>query len=98
VAKEPSHAAVLPPGAVPDFEAEAFKSLRAIFIAQKSFFAERDRYATSFDQIGFAPDEWCEDGARLRITEKPTEFKKVGCHFVYEVEILGEGVQMQFRA
>jgi hypothetical protein len=94
VAKEPVHSAKT----AKDCEAEAFQNLKAMFIAQKSYFAERDRYSASLDQIGFAPDEWCEDGARLRIKEKSTEFKKVGCHFIYELETLGEGVQMQFRA
>ena len=79
-------------------EAEAFQGLKSVFIAEKSYFAEKDTYSNSFDQIGFAPAEWCEDGARLRIKEKSTAFKKVGCHFVYELETLGEGVQMQFRA
>ena len=102
VAKEPVHSAVVPAGAAPmsakDCEAEAFQHLKAMFVAQKSFFAEKDRYSASLDQIGFAPSDWCEDGARLHIKEKATEFKKVGCHFIYEMETLGEGVQMQFRA
>ena len=79
-------------------EAEAFQGLKSLFTAEKSYFAEKDTYSNSLDQIGFAPAEWCEDGARLRIKEKSTAFKKVGCHFVYELETLGEGVQMQFRA
>ena len=79
-------------------EAEAFQGLKALYVSEKAYFAEKDRYSPSLDQIGFAPSEWCEDGARLRIKEKSTEFKKVGCHFVYELETLGEGPQMQFRA
>lgn len=77
-------------------EEEAFKNLKALFTAQKSYFAERDRYTTDLDQVGFLPDEWCEDGARLKIKEKSTSVKKVGCHFIYEVETLDSS--MQFRA
>jgi hypothetical protein len=86
---------VRPPEAM---EAEAFKNLKALFASQKAYYSQTDRYTTNLDQLGFAPDEWCEDGARLRIKETPTAFRKVGCHFVYEVETMGTQPQMQFRA
>ncbi len=79
-------------------ETEAFQNLKSLFVCQKAFFAERDKYSTSLDQLGFAPSDWCEDGARLRIKDTPSEFKKLGCHFVYEVETMGTGPAMQFRA
>ncbi len=94
-AKEPTPDPAI---ALKALEAEAFKNLKSLFIAQKSYFAERDLYTTNLNMIGFEPDEWCEDAARLRIKEKPTEFKKVGCHFIYEVETLGTAPQIQFRA
>ncbi len=78
-------------------QAEAFTGLKSLYTSEKAYFAERDRYTTNLTQIGFEPDGWCEDGARLRIKAQPTDFRKVGCHFTYEVETLGEGPQGQFR-
>jgi hypothetical protein len=86
------------PAALEALQAEAFKNLQALVAALRAYYAERDAYTTDLDRLGFAPDEWCEDGARLRIEEKPTAFKKIGCHFTYEVETLGVAPQMQFRA
>ena len=78
-------------------EVEAFANLKSLFTAQRAYFAEKDAFSTNLDQVGFQPDEWCEDGARLRITEQPSALKKVGCHFVYEVETTGTGGAMQVR-
>ena len=84
------------PAAASAMEKEAFANLKALYVAQKAYFAERDRYSTDLDAIGFAPDEWCQDGARLTIKEKPSAAKKIGCHFVYEVETMDRS--RQFRA
>ena len=77
--------------ALKKLQAEAFAGLKAIFVCQKSFFAERDKYTANFDEMGFAPDPWCEDGARLKIKETDTPHKKIGCHFIYEIETLSKG-------
>ncbi|MBS1149100.1 MAG: hypothetical protein H6Q89_798 [Myxococcaceae bacterium] len=87
-----------PAAVLKQLEAEAFLNLKGLYVAQKAYFAEKDRFTTNLDEVGFAPDEWCEDGARLRIKEKPTAFRKIGCHFIYEVETLGAAPQMEFRA
>ena len=82
---EPDDAAV-----IKALEVEAFAGLRAIFVSQKAFYAAKDRYTANFDEAGFVPDPWCEDGARLKIKEEETPFKKIGCHFIYELELLGK--------
>ena len=98
LAQKPAPGQPDPAAALKAMEQEAFKNLKGLYTAQKSYFAERDRYSTDLDQVGFLPEEWCEDGARLKIKEKSTSVKKVGCHFIYEVETLGTDASMQFRA
>ena len=77
---------------------EALKHLRAIFTAEKSFFAEKDLYSENFASVGFEPDPWCPDGARKSIAV-PTEANRArGCHFIYEVRVTGNAPMETFTA
>jgi hypothetical protein len=87
-----------PRGAI-TFEAlaqEASVNLKSLFTAEKSFMAEKDSYSARPDEIGFVPATWCPDGARLSIPAPSAENQARGCHFLYEIELRGAGMQSQF--
>ncbi len=69
--------------------AEAQAGTRALWTAEASYFAERDRFTSDLAAAGFTPDPWCPDGARLRHTEQALPGEGVGCHFLYGVIIDG---------
>jgi hypothetical protein len=77
-------------------EQEAFAHLRALFVAERAYFAERDSYSAEMRVIGFDPDPWCPDGARRSIQVTAAKNEAVGCHFVYMVELEGSGSTGQF--
>ena len=79
-----------------EIEQEALTQLRAIFTAEKAYYAERDQYTDDLRAIGFEPGGWCPDGARLRIPKPASAKEVVGCHFVYRVELNGSGPTAQF--
>ncbi len=69
--------------------AEAQAGTRALWTAEASYFAERDRYTDNLPAAGFAPDVWCPDGARTRHGERALPGEAVGCHFLFGVIIEG---------
>jgi hypothetical protein len=77
-------------------EQEAFAHLRALFVAERAYFAERDSYSAEMRAVGFDPDPWCPDGARRSIQAKAAKNEAVGCHFVYSVDLEGSGSTGQF--
>jgi hypothetical protein len=77
-------------------EQEAFGHLRALFVAERAYFAEHYRYSAETGIMGFDPDPWCPDGARRSIQLKAAKNEAVGCHFVYSVELEGSGATGQF--
>lgn len=80
-----------------EIEEEALQHLRALYTAEKAYYAERDQYSADLRAIGFEPNGWCPDGARLQISQgaaSPNEV--IGCHFIYRVELNGTGPQGQF--
>jgi len=79
-----------------EIEQEALTQLRAIYTAEKAYFAERAQYTDDFRAIGFQPSGWCPDGARLRIPKPTSANEAVGCHFVYRLELDGSGPKGQF--
>ena len=83
---EASRTESAPPGAL---LAEAQAGTRALWTAEASYYAERDRFTSDLAATGFTPDRWCPDGARLRHTEQPLPGEVVGCHFLYGVMIEG---------
>jgi hypothetical protein len=78
-----------------EIEKEALEQLRGLYTAEKSYYAEKDQYSADLRAIGFEPNAWCPDGARLLIQNVgPNE--AVGCHFTYRVELDETGPQAQF--
>jgi hypothetical protein len=73
-------------------EDEARRHLRAIWTAEKAYFGERNGYSEQVRQIGFEPDAWCADGARLAVTSPPADPRQaLGCHFIYELAVDAAG-------
>jgi hypothetical protein len=68
-------------------EHEALAGLKGIFVAEKSFYAEKDRWGTRFDEMGWVPDPVCPDAARAQIQVREEPSVAVGCHFSYSVEL-----------
>ncbi len=79
-----------------EIEQEALQHLRAIYTAEKAYYAEKDKYSADLKAIGFEPNDWCPDGARLRIPKPASASEAVGCHFVYRVELSGSAPNDQF--
>ena len=77
-------------------EQEAFRHLRALFVAERAYFAEHDSYSAEMRFVGFDPDPWCPDGARRSIQVEAAKNEAVGCHFVYSVDLEGTGSTGQF--
>jgi len=72
-------------------EQEALRQLRALFVAEMAYFAEKDTYSDEMRAIGFEPDPWCPDGARRQIKKSGAKNEAIGCHFIYSVELDGSG-------
>ncbi len=72
-------------------ENEALRHLRAIKTAEMSYFGERMTYSAVARQIGFEPDKWCADGARLKVTAPADPRQALGCHFLYELSVNDKG-------
>jgi hypothetical protein len=104
--EKPPRPAVAPPSQgskqLPEAEAELVKErltgLRGLRAAELSYFAERDAYAAEFPVIGFKPDAWCPDGARLRQTAQASQGEAAGCHYLYGVFLEGKGPEGSFTA
>jgi hypothetical protein len=74
-------------------EVEAQVNLKALFVAEKSFFQEMDRYSPDFQAIGFAP-EGCRDGTRPAV---PDGTWIAGCRFIYRVQVKGTCPDCRFE-
>ena len=70
-----------------ELEHEAMTQLKSIYVSEKAYFAEYDRWGIDFVQIGFVPDALCPDGARQKIKVREGPSVAVGCHFSYSVEL-----------
>ena len=79
-----------------EIEEEALTHLRALYTAEKAYYAERAQYSDDLRAVGFDPNGWCPHGARLHIPKPNSANEVVGCHFVYRVEINGSGPNGQF--
>jgi hypothetical protein len=64
---------------------EALWTLKVVQVAQASYFQERDRYSTSFAQIGAMPSG-CLDGTRAPV---PDASWIGGCRFIYKITLNG---------
>ena len=84
------------PGGIPDpsfkaLEAERVNGMKGLWIAQKNYFSAQDHFTMNARESGMSVSDWCEDGARLRITIKPQENEMMGCHFIYGLKLHGSG-------
>lgn len=70
-------------------EAEAKTNLKSIFTGEKAFFGEKDRYSTSFQDLGFQPVPR-SDGTQLPV---PSPEWRAGGRFIYSVELRGAEFQ-----
>ena len=73
-------------------ESEAKTTLKGLFVAEKSYFGERDRYTADYAQLGWEPAA-CPDGTRPGV---PSKGWIAGCNFIYRVEIQGQGQKATF--
>jgi hypothetical protein len=66
-------------------EREGLLGVRGLYLAERSYYAEKDRYSSNLAMVGFAPDS-CTDGTR----PTPQEAGQVaGCRFLYRVTVTG---------
>jgi hypothetical protein len=72
---------------------EAAQHLRALFVAQKAHFQEKDRYDADLSAVGFRAES-CLDGTRADGQPPPG----AGCHFHYAVEVQGTAPEQTFTA
>ncbi|MHB8877085.1 MAG: hypothetical protein ACYC8T_25600, partial [Myxococcaceae bacterium] len=70
-----------------EMESEAGRNLRALYTAQKAYFAERDTYQQDLRATGFVP-EACPNGSR---PGTPSDDWLPGCNFIYRVELAADG-------
>jgi hypothetical protein len=67
-------------------ECEGIQNVKAIFIAERSFLQEKDRYSSNLAEVGFAP-YGCADGS---VPSLPGPGWAPGCHFFYRVDLVGD--------
>ena len=91
-APPPTPAAPANSGDAKAAEAEARRNLKSLYVAEKAYFQERDRYSDDLAEIGFVP-EACADG-----TKPATQGRRSasGCYFVYKVVLAGRGPDSRF--
>ncbi|MFY0522606.1 hypothetical protein ACN28I_05145 [Archangium gephyra] len=73
---------------------EGKRNLWALFITQRTFMQEKDRYSENLAEVGFRP-MGCTDGTRAAV---PDSAWVGGCRFIYRVEVAGTGPEMTFTA
>jgi hypothetical protein len=74
---------------------ERLAGIAAVYSSENTYFAERGLYSSDFSVVRFAPDAWCPDGARLRITETARHGEATGCHYFYGVIVDGTPYENQ---
>ncbi len=72
---------------------EAHKLLRAVYVAQLSYYAEFDRYSTDANTLGFEPEP-CEDGTRATAADGEI----AGCRVVIKLTVSGFAETAEFTA
>lgn len=73
---------------------EGRHDLRGLSMMERGFFAEKDRYSTLFQEVGFLPFG-CTDGTR---PTGPDSTWLGGCRFIYHVELTPSGFLATARA
>jgi hypothetical protein len=73
---------------------EGTQHIRGLFITEKAFQQEKDRYSSNLQEIGFLPTG-CTNGTRAAV---PDSTWMGGCRFIYSVEVAGTGPEMTFIA
>ncbi|QRO02238.1 hypothetical protein JRI60_26075 [Archangium violaceum] len=66
-------------------EREGIQGIRALFISERAFLQEKDRYSSNLAEVGFLP-LGCTDGTR---PSGPDSSWVGGCRFIYRVEVTG---------
>jgi hypothetical protein len=66
-------------------EREGVQNIRSLFIAERAFLQEKDRYSSNLAEVGFLPLS-CTDGTRPL---GPDSSWMGGCRFIYRVEVTG---------
>lgn len=80
-----------PPVAVKrTFEEEAISHLKSLWTAERAYFAERDRYTSNLRELGFEPDAFNEDGAKMK-EKVDGEKTAASAHYIYSVELDDRG-------
>ncbi|WNG57775.1 hypothetical protein F0U59_25700 [Archangium gephyra] len=73
---------------------EGTQNIRGLFITERAFLQEKDRYSSNLQEIGFF-SMGCTDGTRAAV---PDSSWMGGCRFIYSVEVAGTGPAMTFIA
>lgn len=74
---------------------EGVQGIRALFITERAFIQEKDRYSSNLTEIGFVPMS-CTDGSRPALPD--STWGAAGCRFIYRVDVTPSGFVATARA